>query len=526
MHRWILAALAIVGLLAGGSAKAGEALSEARTSGKLVWGADQEGGGPYIYPREDDPEQVTGFEVDLAAQLAQYVGVKDEFSQGNWDKLLDLLNAKKVDVVINGYEWSPERADAFDATMPYYVYALQLMARTDDIGIKGWDDLKLPLPDGSIRKIGVLTGSAAETVMSEHCGEACEVIGYDGNTDAMREVETGKLDATLQDTPIASFYGPRFPALHNLGDPVAPGYYVMFVRKGEPELVAALNEAIILMIRNGDMERIYKKYGIWDKQQQELVALTDQAKFFGYNKAVQTEVVQGEMPTADAVEQTTTRKKGMEVVEGYFGTLAKAAGVTVILSVLSFPLAVGAGMLIAVGRLYGPGWVRLPLTAYVEFLRGTPLMLQLYFIFFMLPEVGINIPAFTTAVLGLAINYSAYESEIYRAGIQAIPGGQMEAALSLGMSRRQAIFRIVVPQAFRIVIPPVVNDFIALFKDTSVCSVVTVIELTKRFSVLSMSTQAVVEMMLMTCLLYLAMSYPMSLLARKIEARLGTGVSL
>ena len=154
-------------------------------------------------------------------------------------------------------------------------------------------------------------------------------------------------------------------------------------------------------------------------------------------------------------------------------------------------------------------------------------MLQLYFIFFLLPELGVNIPAFTTAVLGLAINYSAYESEIYRAGIQAIPGGQMEAALSLGMSPTQAIFRVIVPQAVRIVIPPVVNDFIALFKDTSVCSVVTLIELTKRFTVLSMSTQAVVEMMLMTAFLYLVMSYPMSLIARNIEKRLGgSGVNV
>jgi polar amino acid transport system substrate-binding protein len=123
--------------------------------------------------------------------------------------------------------------------------------------------------------------------------------------------------------------------------------------------------------------------------------------------------------------------------------------------------------------------------------------------------------------LGLAINYSAYESEIYRAGLQAIPKGQMEAALSLGMSRVLALRRIVVPQAVRIVIPPVVNDFIALFKDTSVCSVVTIVELTKRFSVLSMSTQATVELMGMTAVLYLMMSYPMSIVSRRIEKRLG-----
>src|SRR5262249_5507981 len=124
-------------------------------------------------------------------------------------------------------------------------------------------------------------------------------------------------------------------------------------------------------------------------------------------------------------------------------------------------------------------------------------------------------------VLGLAVNYSAYESEIYRAGLQAIPRGQMEAALALGMPRSMALRRVVVPQAVRLVIPPVVSDFIALFKDTSVCSVITLVELTKRFSVLSQSTQATVELMVMTGLLYLGMSYPLSLAAQRLERRLG-----
>jgi polar amino acid transport system substrate-binding protein len=208
------------------------------------------------------------------------------------------------------------------------------------------------------------------------------------------------------------------------------------------------------------------------------------------------------------------------VVRQYGGTLVQAAGVTVVLSVLSFPLAIAAGLLIAIGRLYGPAWLKPLLATYVETLRGTPVMLQLYFIFFFLPELGINVPAFWTAILGLAINYSAYESEIYRAGLQAIPVGQMEAALSLGMSRALALRRIIVPQAVRIVIPPVVNDFIALFKDTSVCSVVTLVELTKRFSVLSQSTQATVELMLLTAALYMLMSYPLSVVAGRLERRM------
>ncbi|MBI4890373.1 MAG: ABC transporter permease subunit [Acidobacteria bacterium] len=497
----------------------GDGLAEVRRSGRLLYGGDQEGGGPYVYPSEKDPSQVTGFEIDLARRIGEYLKVEPVFTQGQWDRMPEMLRTGKIQAILNGYEFTADRAEAMDSTIPYYVYALQLMARKGDPRVAVWEDLK-KATGGVKKKIGVLTGSAAEAYSRRFCGEACEVIAYDGTTDSMREVETGKLDATLQDTPVASFYAPRFPGLRKVGVPVARGYYVIYVKKGEAGLLQALNEAIVLMSRNGELERIYRKYDIWNEEQGELAEIVENSRFYGYSKAFEAKLSGAAMPREEEVK-LERRKRGWAVVREYGGILLQSAGMTVILSVLSFPLAIGVGMLVALGRLYGRAWLRVPLTWYVEFLRGTPVMLQLYFIFFFLPEVGINIPAFWTGVLGLAVNYSAYESEIYRAGLQAIPKGQMEAALALGMSRGMALRRIVVPQAFRIVIPPVVNDFIALFKDTSVCSVVTIVELTKRFSVLSMSTQATAELMGLTALLYLLMSYPLSVAAQKIETKLG-----
>jgi polar amino acid transport system substrate-binding protein len=184
------------------------------------------------------------------------------------------------------------------------------------------------------------------------------------------------------------------------------------------------------------------------------------------------------------------------------------------------PLAMAAGLLIAVGRLYGPRWLNWLLGAYVELLRGTPLLLQLSVIYYLLPTIGIALPAFWAGVLGLAINYSAYEAENYRAGLLAIPRGQMEAALSLGMTTATALRRVIVPQAVRIVIPPVTNDFIALFKDTSVCSVIAVTELTSRYRYLAVNYQSyIIQLGLMTAILYLLMSYPLSLIARRLEKR-------
>lgn len=496
-----------------------DGLDDVRASGRLVWGADQEGGGPYVWPDDANPDAVIGFEVDIAARLAKYLGVRAEFFQGPWDRMPELLRTAKCDIVLNGYEWSPERADVMEASIPYYVYGLQLLVRAGEADITGWDGL-VGARGGAPVRIGVLTGSAAETFLLERFPTGVEVVGYDGNTDAMREVETGKLDATLQDTPIASFYAPRFPGLEPIGPPVGAGYYVIYARKGETRLVRALNEAIVLMLRSGELERIERKYGIWDDAQRQLLAIAEAGRFYGLHGAVLTEVEPDEETPTEETIALGTRKRGLEIVTTYGGVLLQSAGLTVVLSLLSFPLAMALGLLVAVGRMFGPSWVATPLAAYVEFLRGTPVMLQLYFVFFFLPEIGIVVPAFWTAVLGLAVNYSAYESEIYRAGLQAVPRGQTEAALALGMTEGQALRRIVAPQAFRVVIPPMVNDFIALFKDTSVCSVVTLIELTKRFSVLSQSTQATMELMGLTALLYLMMSWPLSRLSRSLERRL------
>jgi polar amino acid transport system substrate-binding protein len=497
-----------------------DTLDDIRKRGTLQWGGDEEGGGPYVFPREDDPNRVMGFEVDLAERIAEYLKVKPQFMQGNWDKMPDLLRTQKIDVILNGYEWTGVRAEQMETSIPYFIYALQLIAHKDDKTIQSFEDLRKPRAGGGKRRVGVLGGSAAQRYIEEHLGDSVEMVIYEGSTDTFSETQNGKIDACLQDTPIATFYAPRFPNVRFVGEPVGEGYYVILARKGDTALIHALNETIIILYRNGELERIYKKYGIWDARQEKLRSITENGRFFGLAKALDVEVKTGVVPAEQSV-QMSTRKRGFAIVKDYGGVLLQSAGITVVLSVLSFPCAIIIGLLVAVGRLYGPRWLRIPLTTYVEFLRGTPLMLQLYFIFFFLPEIGIRVPAFATAIIGLAVNYSAYEAEVYRAGLQSIPGGQMEAALSLGMSRSLALRRIIVPQAVRIVIPPVVNDFIALFKDTSVCSVVTIVELTKRYSVLSMSTQATIELMLMTAVLYLVMSYPLSIVTRQLEKRFG-----
>jgi polar amino acid transport system substrate-binding protein len=198
---------------------------------------------------------------------------------------------------------------------------------------------------------------------------------------------------------------------------------------------------------------------------------------------------------------------------------AKGTLATVEISILAMALASVLGLALALTRVYGPRPAATLALWYVEFMRGTPLLIQLYFIYFGLPQVGLKLTAFAAAVIGVGLNYAAYEAEIYRAGLMAVPRQQTEAALALGLTRRQAIRLVVLPQALRLVIPPVTNDFVALFKDTSIVSVVAVTELTKTFTSAAIATNRYMEFALVTALIYFGLAYPLARLARHLERR-------
>ncbi len=475
-----------------------------------------EGGGPFVFPSptDDDPDRVEGFEVEIANLLAQRLGVEAEFRQNPWDKLPEVLNGGSIDIVLNGYEWSPAWADQYGTSIPYYVYELQLLGRKSDDTLLTWDDLLNPA--GGRRKVAVLGGSAADLYLQGLKLDHIEIVLYDGATDAMQSVknEIDDLDANLQDLCVWSYYQDGFPDLRAVGNPVSRGYYVIFVDQDEPELLAEINEAIIDALRDGSLREILSKYGMWNDAQAARALETDADNGFTGDLLSDDNGTRG---------RGNFSLRGWDVIRQRGGTLVRAAGMTVLLAVVSMPLAILIGLIVTLCRMYGPWYLGKPAALYVELVRGTPLVLQLYVIFFLLPEIGISVPPVIAAILGLAINYSAYEAEIYRAGLQAIPKGQMEAALALGMTEWMALKRVIIPQSTRIVIPPMTNDFIALFKDTAVCSVITVVELSKEYNIQARSTMAIVELGLLTALLYMAMSYPLSILAAKLERNLQKG---
>lgn len=207
----------------------------------------------------------------------------------------------------------------------------------------------------------------------------------------------------------------------------------------------------------------------------------------------------------------------------YLPDLLRGARVSVELTVSVMALSLVFGLIIALARLARLRAVRVAATFYVEVVRGTPCMLQLFYIYFVLPAFGINIPPFAAGVVGLTLNYSAYLSEVYRAGIQAVARGQVEAALALGMSRGLMMRLVILPQAIRIVVPPLGNYFISLFKDTALASTITVKELIFSGQIIAATNFQYFTIFTIAGAIYLALSYPGSLGVQYLERRMRIG---
>ena len=207
----------------------------------------------------------------------------------------------------------------------------------------------------------------------------------------------------------------------------------------------------------------------------------------------------------------------------YLPDLLYGALISVELTLSVMALSLVFGLIVALARLTRVRAVRTVATVYIEIIRGTPALLQLFYIYFVLPAFGIKLHPFTAGVVGLTLNYSAYLSEVYRAGIQAVAKGQLEAAQALGMSRTLMMRLIILPQAIRIVVPPLGNYFISLFKDTALASLITVRELIFTGQIIAATNFQFFAIFTIIGVIYLAISYPGSLGVQYLERRMKIG---
>lgn len=198
-----------------------------------------------------------------------------------------------------------------------------------------------------------------------------------------------------------------------------------------------------------------------------------------------------------------------------------AEGLIITLSLLGVSLAIGffLGILLAIGRIYAPRPVRWLCSAYIQFFRGTPLLVQLMIVYFGLPNWGITLSAFGSAVAAFGLNTAAYQAEYFRGAIQAVRGGQMLAARSIGMSFRQAVIHVVLPQALRIVIPSWSNELILMLKYTSIVFSITILDLTGVARRIASRFGNYFELYLVVAMFYLALVFIVSQMLRLLERR-------
>ncbi len=478
-------------LLSSPSLPGGDSVTKIRERGVLLWGGDAEGGAPYVFPDPKHPDRLVGFEVDLADAIAEKLGVRARFVQNQWDSLVPALDRGDFDVAMNGIEITPERSKKVLFSRPYYAFTEQLVVRQGESGIRTLSDLKG-------KRVGTLIGAVSQTMLEEEGG--IDVRIYSGVVEPYEDLTFGRLEAVFLDSPIAAYYARPNPKLAYAGPPVGEGHYGIAIRLHDGALKEAVDAALSRLVASGELIRIYEAWGLWDEAQEKLfkaaaVPLEESAPASGKDLPLST----------------------------FFPALLKGTGITILISVVSMGLAVAIGLFLCLLRLFGGRPVRAAAVSYIEFFRGTPLLIQLYILYYGLPNIGITLSPLLAAFLGLGMNYAAYEAELYRAGIESVPRGQTEAALSLGMGRGLAFRRIVLPQALRVAVPGMTNDFIALFKDSSLVSVIAMVELTKTYNILAASTLRFFDLGLVAAFLYFAMSYPLSLLARRLEKRLREG---
>jgi polar amino acid transport system permease protein/cystine transport system permease protein len=214
-------------------------------------------------------------------------------------------------------------------------------------------------------------------------------------------------------------------------------------------------------------------------------------------------------PAIDFIESTLS----------YFPRLLAAAPIVIQLALGAMALALVLGLLVALARISKSKILRGIALVYVEVMRGTPLLVQLVYIFFVLPAIGVNIDPVPAGILGLGLNYAAYLSEVFRSAILSVEAGQTEAALSLGYTPGKALWKVVLPQSFIVSLGPIGNYFIAMVKDTALTSVIAVTEILKTANVINAQTFETTQVYTAAALLYLLISLPLSRIVSALEKR-------
>jgi His/Glu/Gln/Arg/opine family amino acid ABC transporter permease subunit len=394
---------------------------------------------PFSY-HDEATGQLTGYDVDVARAVADKLGVKVEFVETPWDSIFAALEANRFDVVANEVTITPERQNKYDLSEPYSVGEGVIVTRASDNSITSLADVK--------GKLAAESATSNWADVARKAGARVETV--EGFTQAITLLNQGRVDVVINDSIAVYAYlaqtnDKSVKIAANIGDKSEQG----FAARKNSGLLPGLNKALDELRADGTLASISQKY-------------------------LKTNASGAPSPS----ETPPAPRSTWRLIADNLWPLAKAALTkTIPLTAISFVIGLVIALLVALARLSSNVVVSNIARFYISIIRGTPLLVQLFIVFFALPEFGVKIDPFPAAVIAFSLNVGGYAAEIIRSAIQSIPKGQWEAAQTIGMNYTTSLRRIVLPQATRVAVPPLSNTLISLVKDTSLASTILVTEL-------------------------------------------------
>ncbi|NPD05107.1 ABC transporter substrate-binding protein/permease [Nocardioides sp. zg-1308] len=479
---WFVASLALTGGAA--SAESTGTPAEARTVR-----VGTEGTYPPFTFHDPGTDELTGFDIEVIRAVADEAGWDLEFVEAPFDSIFPALDAGRVDVIANQITINPEREARYLFSTPYTYSRGVIVTAAGNDDVRTLDDI-----DGLV---------AAESETSNWAQVArdagAEIRAVDQFAQAAELLVQGRVDVVVNDNIavldyLASTGSDEIEIVGDAGEDV--GQQALTFRQDSPELQQEADDALARLADDGTLADISEDY-------------------FGADVTVE-----------DAAEVTDVRgsdtRSTAEVVRGAAWPMLKGLLVyTLPLTVASFAIGLVLALVTALARMSSNRLVQLPARVYISAIRGTPLLVQLFIVFYGLGQIGLTIPPVPAAIIALSLNVGGYAAEIIRGSILSVPRGQYEAATTIGMRYPQLMRRIVLPQAARIAVPPLSNTLLSLIKDTSLASVILVPELLRRAINAASPSADFMPLYLFAALYYWIVCFIVAQAQEPLERRLG-----
>ncbi|NIL76023.1 ABC transporter permease subunit [Rhodococcus sp. B10] len=439
----LLAAIAALLAVAGCGSSSGPLLEQIEDKGVIVVGTEGTYS-PFSFQGSDG--QLTGYDIDVVDAVAQELGVRVEFVQTPFDSIFAGLESQRFDLIANQVTINPERQGAYDLSKPYTVSEGEILTTAANTSITSTADLagKTTAQSSTSNWAGVASDAGAN------------VEAVEGFVQAVTLVKDGRVDATVNDSlAIAEYLKTTGDTGVKVAAQTGDTSYQAFVARKDTGLMDEIDSAIDTLQADGTLAQISEKY-------------------FGSDVAAPTADTQA--PTSDAAASDGRSKLDL-ILDNLWPMLKATVTMTIPLTAISFVIGLVIALAVALARISSNKALSAVARFYVSIIRGTPLLLQLFIVFYALPELGVVIDPFPAAVVAFSLNVGGYAAEVIRAAILSVPKGQWEAAETIGMGYRTSLQRIILPQALRTAVPPLSNTLISLLKDTSLASTILVTEL-------------------------------------------------